>query len=298
MTHHARLGGVRVGDGLDVAVMGALNVSPESFYPGSVAISADQLARRAEAMVRAGAVLLDVGAMSTAPYLPTRISEDEEADRLGSAVATLTAAVDVPVSADTSRTRPARAALEAGARIVNDVAGLTADAALAAVVAEAGAGLIVMASERSRPPAAGAPAGEAMPSAHGPIDAVNAVLCERVELARTAGVPSDAIVVDPGIGFFRRSGVAWHDWDVAVLADLYRLHALGYPVCVGVSRKSFIGALTGEADPANRLPGSIAATTAAVLAGAHVIRTHDVAETVQATRIAEAIRRRGAARAA
>jgi dihydropteroate synthase len=90
----------------------------------------------------------------------------------------------------------------------------------------------------------------------------------------------------------RRSGIAWHEWDIAVLAGLGRLRALERPICVGVSRKSFLGALTGEGDPARRLPGSLAATTAAVLAGAHLIRTHDVAETLQAVRVAEAVRLR------
>jgi dihydropteroate synthase len=295
MTLQGSLGGVRVGDEVDVAVMGALNVSPESFYAGSVTTSADQLARRAEAMVRAGAAVLDVGAMSTAPYLSTGISEDEEADRLRSAVVTLASAVGVPISADTSRSGPARAAIASGARIVNDVSGLTADPELAVVVAQAGAGLILMASE----PTAKAPAGaQVTPGGLRPIDAVSALLRQSVDRARRAGIPADAIVIDPGIGFFRRSGVAWHDWDVAVLASLDRLRELGNPICVGVSRKSFIGALTGEPDPAKRLAGSIAAATAAVLAGAHVIRTHDVVETVQATRIALAIRRSAGARAA
>jgi dihydropteroate synthase len=295
MTHQAFLGGVRVGDEVDVAVMGVLNVSQESFYSGSVASSAGQLARRAEAMVRAGAALLDVGAMSTAPYLPTRISEDEEADRLGAAVATLVSAVGVPISADTTRSRPARAAIESGARIVNDVSGLTADVEMAALVSRAGASLILMASEHPAETPTGV---QGTPASLEPIDVVSALLRESLAVARRAGIAPDCIAVDPGIGFFRRSAVAWHDWDVAVLAGLDRLRELGYPVCVAVSRKSFIGALTGETDPAKRLPGSIAAAAAAVLGGAHVIRTHDVAETIQATRVAEAIRRRAAARAA
>jgi dihydropteroate synthase len=99
--------------------------------------------------------------------------------------------------------------------------------------------------------------------------------------------------VDPGIGFFRGDGVAWPDWDCRVLAGLPALRALGRPLYVGVSRKSFIGAVAGVEDPAERLPGSLAATAAAVLGGAHVIRAHDVAETVQAVRVAQAIRRAG-----
>jgi dihydropteroate synthase len=292
MTHRSCLAGVTVGDGLNVAVVGALNVSPESFYAGSVLTSGDDLLRAAEAMARAGAAFLDVGAMSTAPYLSGRISEPEEADRLGSAVGLLTGKLEIPISADTSRSLPARAALEAGAGIINDVTGLTGDADLAAVVARAGAGLIAMVSDRPVVLATDE-AGRLDQLSSGPHDPVGIVsvrLAESLALARRAGIPADAIVIDPGIGFFRRSGIAWHEWDVAVLAGLGRLRALERPICVGVSRKSFLGALTGEGDPARRLPGSLAATTAAVLAGAHMIRTHDVAETLQAVRVAEAVR--------
>jgi dihydropteroate synthase len=291
MTHRSCLAGVTVGDGLNVAVIGALNVSPESFYAGSVVTRGDDLLRAAEAMARAGAAFLDVGAMSTAPYLTGRISEDEEAERLGSAVGLLTGKIEVPISADTSRSVPARAALEAGAGIINDVTGLTGDADLAAVVARAGAGLIAMASDGLAAPSPAV--GNSSSDPGDPVGVVSARLAESLALARRAGIPGDAIVIDPGIGFFRRSEIVWYEWDVAVLAGLGRLRALERPICVGVSRKSFLGALTGEGDPARRLPGSLAATTAAVLAGAHMIRTHDVAETLQAVRVAEAVRLSG-----
>jgi dihydropteroate synthase len=111
--------------------------------------------------------------------------------------------------------------------------------------------------------------------------------------ARAAGIPDDRIVLDPGIGFFRDAGVVWHAWDVAVLAGLRELEALGRPLCVGVSRKSFVGALTGRAAPEERLAGSLAATTVAVLGGAALIRTHDVRETLDAVRVAERIREAG-----
>lgn len=292
MTHRSCLAGVTVGDGLNVAVVGALNVSPESFYAGSVLTCGDDLLRAAEAMARAGAAFLDVGAMSTAPYLSGRISEREEADRLGSAVGLLTGKIGIPVSADTSRSLPARAALEAGAGIINDVSGLTGDADLAAVVARAGAGLIAMVSDgpAALPPDEAKGLDQPLSDPGDPVGVVCARLAASLELARRAGIPPDAVVIDPGIGFFRCSGIAWHEWDIAVLAGLGRLRALERPICVGVSRKSFLGVLTGEGDPARRLPGSLAATTAAVLAGAHVIRTHDVAETLQAVRVAEAVR--------
>lgn len=280
--NRATLAGLVVGDGSDVAVVGALNLSPESFYSGSVARSRDTLLERAESMVAAGAAILDVGAMSSAPYLDGRIEAAEEADRLGEAVLLLVSKLGIPVSADTSRALPARAALHAGARIVNDVRGLAGDPALARAVAESGAGLILMASERG--------GHEGMT----PVETVLEYLAESLGRAVEAGISTDHIVLDPGLGFFRRRGMPWHEWDCRVLAALPELRALGRPVCVGASRKSFIGALAPGADrPADRLPGSLAAATAAVLGGAHLIRAHDVAETVQAVRVAEAIRRAG-----
>jgi dihydropteroate synthase len=277
----ATLAGVHLGDGLPVVVIGALNVSPGSFYSGSVVTKADDLLRAAERMAREGVSVLDVGAMSTAPYLSgSSISASEEAERLGWAVGILASKLGVPVSADTSRAEPARAALQAGASIINDVRGLTADPALASLVASAGAGVILMASER------GGAEGER------PVEAVMDLLEESLRIANQAGIACERVVVDPGIGFFRRRGIAWHEWDCEILAALGRLRALGRPICVGVSRKSFIGEIAGEPDPGRRLPGSLAAVAAAVLSGAHVIRAHDVAETVQAVRVAESIRQR------
>jgi dihydropteroate synthase len=275
----AHLAGVWIGDGLDVAIMGALNVSPESFYSGSVVTGGDRLLGAAETMRRAGAAILDVGALSTAPYGRGGISEAEEADRLAWAVHLLATKLDVPLSADTSRAGPARAALDAGARILNDVSGLGGAPGLAALVAARGAGLVLVASERR-----GAMAGA-------PVDAVAALLEESLAIARAAGIPPERVVVDPGIGFFRRQRLAWERWDCEVLAGLERLRGLGRPIGVGVSRKSFIGALTGAADPGERLPGSLAAAVAAVLAGAHLVRTHDVEATRQAVQVAQAIRR-------
>ena len=278
MTNRACLAGVALGDGLPAAVMGALNVSPESFHQGSVVTTGDRLLRMAESMAKGGAALIDVGAMSTAPYLSAAITESEEAQRLSWAVDLLATRIDVPISADTSRSGPARAALEAGARVVNDVTGLTGDPLMADLVSRAGAGVILMASERGAARSGGA------------IGTVAALLEESLGLARAAGIDPSAIVVDPGIGFFRRQMAAWHAWDCEVLSGLAGLCRLGRPICVGVSRKSFIGAVAGVEDPAGRLPGSLAAATAAVLRGAHLIRTHDVEETVQAVRVAEAIR--------
>jgi dihydropteroate synthase len=282
----AELGGVVVGEGCEVAVMAAINLSPESFYGGSVTIGRDRLLRAARAAVAAGAALVDLGARSSAPYGRDEVSEAEETDRLARAVETLVRELPVPLSADTCRLGPARAALEAGARILNDVTGLLGEPALADLAGRWDAGLIVMAAPRGPV------------RSEEPIEEVARLLEESLAVARRAGVRPERIAVDPGIGFFRDGGLPWHEWDCRVLARLGRLQALGRPLAVGVSRKSFIGAVAGVDDPAGRLPGSLAATGAAVLAGADLVRAHDVAETVQAVRVAAAIRRaRGARRA-
>jgi dihydropteroate synthase len=236
-------------------------------------------------MVDAGAELIDVGGRSTAPYLPTEISELEETERLVRAVGALAAKLSVPVSADTTRPAVARAALEAGARVVNDVSAL-AEPALAREAAAHDASLIVMASLG----AGGARLSETG-RGEGPIGVVRRILQDALARARAAGLPDERVVLDPGIGFFRDAGVPWHVWDVAVLAGLPALADLGRPLCVGVSRKSFIGAVTGRERPEDRLAGSLAATAIAVLGGAALVRTHDVRETVDAVRLAERVRK-------
>ena len=279
MRLEAILGGVRVGGDAGVVVIGALNVSPESFYGGSVHRDREALVRAGAAMARAGAAVLDVGARSTAPYLPTGIDDAEETERLAAAVDALVSKVGLPVSADTARPAAARAALDAGATIINDVTAFS-DPDVARLVAERGASAILMAS----PAAAGGAPGDTEPVA-----TVTGILSTALGRARAAGVPDAQITLDPGIGFFRDAGVPWDVWDTTVLARLDALACLGRPLCVGVSRKSFLGAITGHGDPARRLPASLAATALAVQRGAAVVRTHDVAETVDAVRVAERV---------
>jgi dihydropteroate synthase len=293
MSASAHLGGVPVGGQHPVAVMGAVNVSPESFYGGSIHRGREGLVRAALAMAEHGAALIDVGARSSAPYLPTAIDEEEERARLVPAIEALAGKIPVPISADTARAEVARAALDAGARIINDVSGLR-DPAMGALVRARAEGVILMASPDRpgfpRPPAATGFAGAPEPRAD-PVVTVRALLTRALERARAAGIPDGAIVLDPGIGFFRDTPVPWDEWDVAVLAGLSALAALGRPLALGVSRKSFLGAITGRRDPAQRLAGSLAAAAVAVLNGAALIRTHDVAETLDAVRVAERLRR-------
>jgi len=318
--------------------MGVLNVSPESFYPGSVHTAADDLLSTALAMVEAGAVFIDIGARSTAPYLDTEITDDEERTRLAGAVEALAPKLPVPISVDTTRPGPARAALNAGARIINDVSGLR-DPALAALAAQRAEGVILMASPeagKGRLAAAGGAVGiegtrsrraatdaarrdgaqpprssgrvprdrldpdrarrHREPPSEGdtPVAAVRALLRAAMGRAMAEGIPDERIVLDPGIGFFRNEAVPWDEWDARVLAGLGELETLGRPLCVGVSRKSFIGEIIGRAGIESRLAGSLAATALAVSNGASLIRTHDVAETIDAVRVAERVRRASA----
>lgn len=278
MIRRAILGGVALGVDLPVAVMGALNVSPESFHAGSIHLESDDLVAAALAMVDAGAVLIDVGARSTAPYGASSVSDQQERERLARAVDVLAAKVPVPISADTARPGPARAALDAGARVINDVSGLR-DPEVAALIRERGAGAILMAFPNDAP------------SRLPPVPSVKTLLQEALERAREAGIEDERVVLDPGIGFFRDERVAFHEWDAAVLAGLGELEALGRPLCIGVSRKSFLGAIIGRSRTEDRLAGSLAATAVAVWNGASLVRAHDVTETLDAVRIAERIRR-------
>src|SRR4051794_9005831 len=283
--HIADLAGVPVGRAYPVAVMGVINVSPESFHVGSVRSEADVLAT-ALAMVEAGAALIDVGARSTAPYLPTEITPAEEASRLGRAIERLATKLPVPISADTCRPEPARVALEAGARVINDVSTLR-DPGVARLVAQHSASLVLMAAAavgdgRRSAPRRPSPA---------PVVRIRKILAVGLARARAAGIPQRRIVVDPGIGFFRDVGMPWDEWDARVLSGLASLRSLARPICVGVSRKSFIGAILDRPDTGDRLAGSLAATAIAVVNGAAVIRTHDVAETRDAVRVAERLRR-------
>jgi dihydropteroate synthase len=272
------LAGVAVGADHPVRVMAAINVSPESFFADSVRIDERALRAGVEQAVAEGADFIDIGARSTAPYLPTAVPLDEEIRRMRRAVEIAVAASAVPVSADTTRAAVAAAALAAGARIVNDVSGLRRDAAMADIAAQ-GEGVVLVAS-----PGEGETSGA-------PIAHVRRLLRDSLARARRAGIGDGEIVLDPGIGFFTRTGMPAPQFTCIVIDQLGALADLGRPLLVGVSRKSSIGHLTGRADPSDRLPGSLAAAAIAVYNGAAIIRTHDVAATRDAVRVADAIRR-------
>lgn len=274
----SHLAHVKVGTGQPVRVMGVVNISPESFYKGSVYTQKQSLLKAVRKMVEEGADFIDVGAMSTAPYLKTRISEEEEAARFSWAVRLIRRYTDVPVSVDTARAKPAEAGLKAGARILNDISGLQQDPAMP-TLAKRFKGLILMAH----------PMGYEKKRVKDPVEAAKLLLKESLKKAARAGVPASRIVLDPGIGFFRTLGWTWWQWDVEIIKSLERLASLKQPILVGISRKSFIGHLLGGLATDERLYGSLAATAIAVEKGAAVVRTHDVRATKEAVNIAEAI---------
>ena len=276
------LGDIPVGDKHPVRVMGVINLSSNSFYSGSVKNGPDEIVRSAVAMEEEGADVIDVGARSTAPYRSYDISVESEKRLLTQAVRLVVGKVRIPISADTTRMEPAKAAIREGATILNDAYGLTQRDAgdLALLAAETKCSLIVTAHE-ARPLSGGSPVGRVM----------NA-LKRATKLASSLGVERRRIISDPGIGFFSDKKMSNVEWNCSVIALLARLRALSYPICVGASRKRFIGMISGGDEASDRLGGSLAAAAIAVYNGCHVVRTHDVPETVQAVKVATEIKAR------
>ena len=253
------------------AVMGVLNVTPDSFSDGGQFATPERALAHARRMVTEGADLIDIGAESTRPYGSEPISADEELKRLQPVLADIVA-LGIPVSIDSMKSEVVAWALDQGAAIANDVWGLQRDPGMAALVAARQVPVIVMHNRDSADPA---------------IDIMQDIagfFARSLEIAAKAGVSHEKIVLDPGIGFGKTP-----EQSLIALARLNELSAFGLPLLVGASRKRFISTVT-PSEPHQRLGGSIAAHLIAAQSGAKIIRTHDVAETVQALRVAAAIR--------
>ena len=260
-------------------LMGIVNVTPDSFFDGGRFCDPQRAVAHALRLVEEGADLLDIGAESTRPgALP--VDEQEERRRLVPVVAAVAKAVSVPISVDTSKAEVAKAAIDAGAIMVNDVTALRGDSAMVGVVAQAGVALVLMHMQ-------GTP--DIMQHAPRYDDVVGEVaqfLAERVRYAIDQGVARDRIVVDPGIGFGKTLG---HNLDL--LANLRVFAELGYPVLVGPSRKGFIGQLTDQSVEA-RGWGTAGVVALAVEQGANILRVHDVGPMKDVAKVAVAIARR------
>jgi dihydropteroate synthase len=267
-------------------VMGIVNVTPDSFSDGGRYFAADAAIDHALQLVQQGAEILDIGGESTRPGAGP-VGEAEELRRVIPVVETLASQVKVPISIDTMKPAVAVAALSAGASIVNDVAASRNDnAGIWQAVAEFQAGYVCMhafgSGQGILPPSLHEPAGSLSPGGD-IVRGVEEFFRERLKQLIARGLSSDQIVFDPGIGFGK--GL---EQNLTLLANLRSFTTWQRPVLVGVSRKSFIGKLLG-APVDERLPASLACATLAVAAGVQLIRTHDVAETVQAIRLAEAV---------
>jgi dihydropteroate synthase len=263
-------------------ILGIVNVTPDSFSDGGNFFSADAAVAHAQQLIADGADLIDIGGESTRPQGAVRVAADEECRRILPVIEGVRAICPtVPLSVDTVKADVAAAALDAGAAVINDVSMLREDPRLATVCAQRGAGLVLMHSRGDVPTM-----GTYLHAEYGRdvTGDVSEELARQIAVARGAGVQPESIVVDPGIGFAKRT-----PHSVTVLAELERVVALGYPVLVGVSRKRFIGEITGVTTPADRIYGTIGANVAGLALGARLFRVHDVRAARQALDVAWAI---------
>ena len=258
-------------------VMGVLNVTPDSFSDGGQYLEIEAAVAHGVELIEAGAAILDVGGESTRPGAEP-VGAEEERRRVVPVISALAASGrDVAISIDTSKASVAAAALDAGATLVNDVTAFRADPAIAGLVADRGVDCCLMhmlGEPRTM---------QINPHYDDVVGDVKAFLEERMSFAVRAGIAEDRILLDPGIGFGKTL-----EHNLELLRRLDELVALGRPVVIGTSRKSFLGTLTGRQDPQERVPGTIATNVLAYERGARVFRVHDVAPVVDALRVTAA----------
>lgn len=277
----AKIANVGVGGKNPVRIMGILNTSPESFYKKSVNTSKTSIKNTVKLMENQGADFIDVGGMSTAPYLSTMISEKTESKRILDAVKIIQNATNLPISVDTCRAKVASDALEYGVEIINDISGLKYDEKMQNVISKFSPSLILCAFS---------------PKVvfGNPVTVTKKLFRESLEIAKKSHISSKKIVLDPAIGFFRKSGKGpfftktksnWLERDLSILKNLNSIKQT-FPILISVSNKSFIGKILGKENPKDRLFGSISAEVVSVMNGADIIRTHNVQATKDAVMIA------------
>ena len=288
ISHVNKLGTVRVGGSNPVRIMGILNTSPESFYKKSVSIGKQKIVDAVHSMEEEGADFIDVGGMSTAPYLSTMVSEKTEVSRIIKAVKIIQQASNLPISVDTCRSVIAREALELGVDIINDVTGLKYDHMMPKIIEKYRPSLVLCAYSKKT-------------ITGNQLLKTKYLLRESLEIAKSAKIYRTKIVLDPAIGFFRKKGrnsfftkinSDWVKRDLLILENL-RSIKLNNPILVSVSNKSFIGKILKKQNPSDRLAGSLAAEAVCVLNGADIIRTHNVSETREAVTVAQKLSKTG-----
>ena len=261
-------------------VMGVLNVTPDSFSDGGLHFEPGKAIEHALASVEAGADIIDIGGESSRPAGPygkgaAPVSAKEELARTLPIIEAIARQIDIPISIDTTKAEVARQAIDSGATIVNDISAMRFDACMGDLIAGTGAAIVLMHMQ-------GTPATMQQNPIYDDVVAdVLAFLRARIDKARAMGIARSQIVIDPGLGFGKR-----YAHNLAILARLSEFHTLGYPILIGPSRKQFTAP---QSRPDSRLSGSIAAVTVGALAGVHIARVHDVAETAQALTLSDGI---------
>ena len=280
-----RLAKVSIGGKNPVRIMGILNTSPESFYKKSIRTTKTQIKNSVKEMENDGADFIDVGGMSTAPYLSTMVSEKTESKRILDAVKIIQDVSNIPISVDTCRAKPARDALENGVEIINDISGLKYDEKMKDVVSDFCPSLILCAFSPKT-------------VTGNMISVTKKLLQESLKIAKKSNVNSEKIVLDPSVGFFRKEGNGpfftkiksdWVKRDLDVLQNLNSIKGK-YPILISVSNKSFLGEIL-QKDPSDRLFGSITAEAISVVNGADIVRTHNVNATKDAITIASNLKK-------
>ncbi len=279
------IGNVTIGDRIPVRIMGIINASPESFYKNSINTSIREISKTAREMQQYGADIVDIGAMSTAPYLETNISVEEELKRMRYALEGVKKGCDLPISIDTPRSKVAKEAIKYGVNAINDISGLKYDENMRYTVSKAKIPVII-----------GAFGDRRSSGRSGKVSSTIKTLNESLLIAKRARIDDNNIIIDPSIGFFRAEAknsfftkikdMAWYTRDIEAISKLRKLKIFSKPICISVSRKSFIGTLF-QLKPKDRLIPSIVSEIISVINGANMIRTHDVKQTVQALTMLE-----------
>ena len=259
------------------AIMGIINASPESFYKESITIGRKIISEMAIKMEQDGADIIDIGGMSTAPYGNTLVSTSKELERMRNSIMAIKDVSNIPLSVDTPRAEVAKASIDMGVDVINDVTGLKYDKMMRSVISTSGLPVII-----------GAYGDRSITYQTGDIAETIDILKVSLDMANQSGIKEDKVIVDPLIGFFRASGnnpfftkvsnQNWYDRDIRIISNLERLSTLSKPICISVSRKSFIGHLFNLAE-SDRLVPSIIAQVVCAINGTDIIRTHDVKET-------------------
>ncbi|NEO48529.1 MAG: dihydropteroate synthase [Moorea sp. SIO4A3] len=258
-------------------IMGILNVTPDSFSDGGEYYTPEAALKQAQALVDAGADIIDIGGQSTRPGAE-QISLPEELKRVVPVVKAIRSVVKIPISVDTTRVSVAKAAVEAGADIVNDISGGTFDPDMLPIVAQLGVPIVLM-HIRGTPVSM-----QKLTDYQDLIGEIYSFLEEQVNTAIAAGIKRSHIIIDPGIGFAKTA-----EQSVEILRQLPSFDALGVPMLVGVSRKSFIGRIINQPDPKGRIWGTAAACCSAIAGSADILRLHDVRQLHDVCRVADAI---------